>query len=355
MATISTGFFLENIVHPSLAKKYSRNNGLSKIAQFLEDFLNELRYANQSNDPIMKLLAERVNSLLGGQQLFLYEGSSANIAGDKLEDEFQALMLSIASILDKSIAEQFFDQGLQLKDLQGNFNLGGLGKANAVININKNGTKRRITDYRKEIQSIVKKDQDNYNTLTRQALVEKYGKTDFAGSNFDIHVNIDYKASAKALRAFSILKAYRFSLKNSKDFEASKLGRTNPFRMYASVIGAVTNYSYERIYDQYYRMKNCYDFHSEHQNLISKHLGHIYSAYELVGLGLLDSNSNKEMVDFLIVNDSTLNGSIKVFSTQSILDDYINGENTGIFSSMSSPFKAHRTRISIKTLNTMDK
>lgn len=102
-------------------------------------------------------------------------------------------------------------------------------------------------------------------------------------------------------------------------------------------------------------MKNCYDFHSEHQNLISKHLGHIYSAYELVGLGLLDSNSNKEMVDFLIVNDSTLNGSIKVFSAQSILDDYINGENTGIFSSMSSPFKAHRTRISIKTLNTMDK
>jgi len=32
MATISTDFFLENIVHPSLATKYSRNNGLSDIA-----------------------------------------------------------------------------------------------------------------------------------------------------------------------------------------------------------------------------------------------------------------------------------------------------------------------------------
>jgi len=51
------------------------------------------------------------------------------------------------------------------------------------------------------------------------------------------------------LRAFSILKAFRFSLKNSKHFEASKLGRTNSFRMYASVVGAVTNYSYKRIYD----------------------------------------------------------------------------------------------------------
>jgi hypothetical protein len=42
---------------------------------------------------------------MGGQELFLYEGSSSKVSGDKLEHEFEALMLSIASILDKTIAE----------------------------------------------------------------------------------------------------------------------------------------------------------------------------------------------------------------------------------------------------------
>jgi hypothetical protein len=62
-------------------------------------------------------------------------------------------------------------------------------------------------------------------------------------------------------------------------------------------------------------MRQCYNYHSEHKGLINNHLSHIYSTFELVGLGLLDSNSNKEMVDFLVVNDSTSKGSIKVFST----------------------------------------
>jgi hypothetical protein len=124
-----------------------------------------------------------------------------------------------------------------------------MGTAQAVININKNGKKQRITNYKQEIQNVVANNQESYNRLARQAFADRYAKTDFAGSNFNVHINIDYRANKDVLRAFSILKTYRFSLKNSKNFEASKLGTTNPFKMYASVIGAVTNYDYKRIYD----------------------------------------------------------------------------------------------------------
>ena len=359
MATLSTQRFLENIVHPDLYKTISKFDSHKDDGVFLESFLNDLkRSLVDGGDPVLQEIALRLNSLIG-DDLFIYTGNSAD-SGKKLEQDFEALMLSMASVLSSQVANQFFygNQAIaNINQIKQTYNLGGIGKLGAVININVNGQKMPINYYKQQLMNKAKMHMGNYDAYMHSLYIEKFGKIDFDGNNFNINMNIDYYASQRVLRAFNILKNAKISLKNSKNLRQIKLGQTNPFKMFVSVISAVTSLSYNQIYAQYCRMRNCYDFHrQEHGQMVEKHLGHIYSVYELIGLGLIDSAGNSQVVDYLIVNDSTsAHGRIKVLTTKEIVHDYV-GNNSNIFHDnrylkSSGIFNKNKIKLSIKQFN----
>lgn len=362
MATLSTSRFLENVVHPSLYKKISNFDSHKDDGVFLESFLNDLKRAlekgNEDNN-ILQIIALRLNSLIG-DNLFVSTSQKGEETGKKLEQDFEALMLSMASVLSSKIANDFFNgnQAIKnIKEIKQTYNLGGIGSLGASININVNGQKQPISYYKQQLMDANKRHIGNYDSYLHSLYIEKFGKIDFDGSRFSVGVDIDYYESQRLLRAFNILKNAKISLKNSKNLRQIKLGQTNPFKMYVSVISAVTNLSYDQIYAQYARMRNCYDFHrNEHGQMVEKHLGHIYSVYELIGLGLVDSAGNSQVVDYLIVNDSSSSsGLIKVLTTKEIVHDYI-GNSSNIFHDnrylkSSGIFNKNKIKLSIKQFN----
>jgi hypothetical protein len=82
-------------------------------------------------------------------------------------------------------------------------------------------------------------------------------------------------------------------------------------------------------------------FHMENsshkgENQFLSHKRHLQMTYELMGTGLVDPNSNnlKPVAEFLILqNNKSLNGwtsSIEVYSTAELINQYIEGEYTGM-------------------------
>lgn len=343
--TIGTITFLKD-VHSELENRLDLSNpSLTQEAIDLENFLNNL---NKRNDEPYLSIKKIVNQLLNN---IVYKGSLSNVVGDRLENEFQAIGLAIASFKSEEIAQELLNESFNLDGAKARWNLGGTGQLNAEIMINnKQGNKQKITDSKEEINKIVKKNQDDFNRLTKQAMVRRYMKTDYTASM--IKIKDEYMATEYLERIFNILKR-RVSLKSSKDFEASKLGATNPYRMYVSVISACTNLGYEQIYDQYYRMRSCYSSnaqrHSNHKNIITTHLNHIAAVYELIGLGLLDAYGNNDLVDLIVIKDSQ-SGSFKVFNTNNILNDFLKGKSSLFTFGSKSPFQKRRTRLVVNNI-----
>ena len=158
MATLSTQRFLENIVHPDLYKTISKFDSNKDDGVFLESFLNDLkRSLVDGGDPVLQEIALRLNSLIG-DDLFIYTGNSAD-SGKKLEQDFEALMLSMASVLSSQVANQFFygNQAIaNINQIKQTYNLGGIGKLGAVININVNGQKMPINYYKQQLMNKAK-------------------------------------------------------------------------------------------------------------------------------------------------------------------------------------------------------
>ena len=153
------------------------------------------------------------------------------------------------------------------------------------------------------------------------------------------------------------LSSYNFSLKNYSDLRQVHLGETNPYRAYFSVLSKL-GYGQNIIHNSYLRAFCCYinsvkmtsGNHQEHQKYITTHMGHIQSAFELIGMGLTTSEGWSDNADFLIVNNYIQGGGIKVISTASLMYDTLNAEKSQsgkIFVSTKNPFAFSSTTISV--------
>lgn len=349
--TVGTITFLRD-VHNELENKIGLSDqSLTNQAADLEEFLNNLNNIQDNRAPYAEI-KKTVNQLLRNT---VYKGAISNISGDKLENEFQALGLAIARYMSQEVADKLIDENFNLSTAQKIWNLGGTGKLMAEIGINKKDgskEKQKISEAKKEIDMIVKKQQDDFNRLTKKAMLKRQMKTDYTLSTSTFKIDDDYIATPYLEYIFNLLKK-RISLKSSKDFEASKLGATNPYKMYVAVISACTNMGYERIYDQYYRMRSCYQStaqrHSNHKDFITTHLNHIAAAYELIGLGLLDAQGKNDLVDFIVIYDSTSN-LFKVFNVNNIISQFLSGNNNLFTFGSKSPFQSRRTRLVVNNI-----
>lgn len=378
--TITTGRFLID-VHSGLKNRVSVNGDKKAIAQELENFFNSLNNASDSeffdDSNVKQAFYQRLQSLnnvynnnLG---LFKYKGSSANKAGASTEKDIQNIFSSIFSIVAPQLAEAIIQEILFL---QGEI---------AKINNNPSLSKSKKDSLRAKINADIYKLTGNLGATSGGVQVNSMNqlekikstnylarqiKTDFTAQglinflktyNFKSGIQIgeiDYVLSGKMQKIFSYFEKYRFSIKSSRDFAASKIGTTDPEKMFVAISSACTNYSEEQIIAQYHRMLNSYfppDTEKTTSNsIIIKHTTHMRAAYELIGIGLLDVYGNQENIDFLIVSDTQ--GLVKVYDANSIIMDYLNGNNNDLFHFSSqillNPLKAvGKTKINIKKLD----
>lgn len=346
--TIPTNAHLYNVHRQLMARYAITRNKKAQIAKEIEYYLNLIKNG-QGQDPIWGRIREMTALMLNVRTNNLFHTFEKDAkalgfsnSGEAFEKEFaqmiDAMMKEYAKSLGESISKGYLQQDFTIDIMT--------GKVKGNVQTRDGKTMADMIDLNK-FDQVAKEHNIFLRDKKGNILYDKYGnvryknlasaeakdiKTDVRGKNLaHLTLNIDWNTTNEFERFLKILTNYSFSLKNydarTEWWEKIDLGDTNTFKAYAGVLSDL-GYSAEVIENSFWRAYGCYN--ARHSHGVAEHMGHIQSIYELIGLGLVFANNQKERVDFLIINAKDAK-SIFVQSTDAVAWDVLNDiSNTSI-------------------------
>lgn len=141
------------------------------------------------------------------------------------------------------------------------------------------------------------------------------------------HLQINFETSPEVEKFFSLINGKKITAKNYFDISSVKLGNTNIFRIYMTILPEVGR-SKEESLRMFYIQRYYHNIKKNDDKGLSVllHDYHIRFTYELMGVGLIYDGEKLGPADLLIINERA--GSlIKVYNTYMILGEVLESKS----------------------------
>lgn len=320
-----------------------------KQAQEIEKYLRAIKSvrlnkqggikSNEINEALEDLAVEDLQEIVQGSLNILNAHGRNHYAGlfKHLHEKVSPSNLKADDVAEEEVYAilKTLESKMKTENINAGIELTGGKTANVV---NRNLLQDMADDFRKDV----------INGLATQVDYEKYidsdlfrlkgvsQKVDVTGisSSVDIEAELDEKWQNMA-KAFQ---GANFSIKNYSSHTKGTtlhLGNSNPFRAFYGVTSSVGYNSKESVHI-YYHSYNSYKYSNKNTEKKQTRIFQIRMMYELMGVGLYDSEGNPiSAANFLIYNDPW-SDEIYVRSTKQIIYEFL--QVSGGFSG--DPFKS---------------
>lgn len=327
-----------NNIHAEVKQKMQQNTKVEQAKQ-IQNILKQIKHTisllrddtssailNTVNNEIVELINEtfqqqrfKHSSLTSSSALFRRSHKIKAITGydDIFEEQLNYLLKAAAN----------------MKGIDVNIPLGsGQDRAtsSALNNLSKE-VQKKILNITKEAAQNLNISVNQQKNVVGESIVRTAGKVDLKTPYFNVIGDSDNIIN-RLLKVFS---NGTFTLKNYASYTSKlrsldqidiHLGNTN---LYKSITGGLSQVLLD-VSDQntvYYRGMTILSGHSENPDTadietINSHFAHLRFMYELRGTGLMSSNGNSQVADFIIWNDPS-SENIVVRSTKDLVAKYI--------------------------------
>lgn len=330
-------------VHRRIEYNYmAKASADSADAETLQYFLYQLKNFNNkaivTNDNYAKgvvgVVLSEISKGHGNSQKFLHKLLNRS-GGFNLENDLADIMLGVARAVNvniEQISKQDSRKGVSNRKIfQTGKNMSNSFMVEVVDERLKEILPRVIDNTSKSIGTSNLNLKAGQNVITFPQ-VER--KSDNTGLNS--RISIPAHVNADLAKIYTILNRSKISAKNYRTIGTNgedlsefgiKLGTTNPFRAFYSVLSDLgyENYAIQKTFVGLFL-----DYESNKSAEAELHFNHIRFVYELTGQGMGLSSKKKEGVNFLIYNDPT-GTNIYVKSAAQMIIEFLNSSNPNIF------------------------
>lgn len=331
-------------VHRRIVLKYQVKMGKdSKDAQTLQTFLQQIKSFNlksKSGDEYQRGIAGVVLKEIakghGNSQKFL-ERLLNRSGGFNLENDLADIMLGVTKAVQADIPEileQDSRKGIQNRKI---FQTGKQSSNNFMVEIVDEKLKEILPRVIEKTSKSIGTKNLNLQNKQNQSIIEFSSverKSDNTGLNASVQINAN--VNEDLVNIYRILNRAKISAKNYKGIGSKgedlkefgiKLGTTNPFRAFYSVLSDLNynNYAIQKTFVGLFL-----DYEKNPSGEAELHFDHIRFVYELTGQGMGLSQGGKEGINFLIYNDPTGN-NIYVKSAAQMIVEFLETKSNNIF------------------------